>query len=88
MKIFASVFAAFMLASVGAQAQDAGARDFKDRCAACHKVETVNSFTKKRTDAKERTAWLEKKLSKHNAPDAAQRARIIAYLEAQRGRSK
>ncbi len=88
MKIFATMFMALLLASGSAKAHDAGAMEFKDRCAACHKVETVLNFTKKRTDAKERTAWLEKKLSKHNAPDAAQRARIIAYLEAQRGRSK
>ena len=88
MKMFIAVFMTLLLATGAARAQDAGAKDFKDRCAACHKVETVIGFTKKRTDAKERTAWLEKKLAKHNAPDAAQRARIIAYLEAQRGSSK
>jgi hypothetical protein len=70
MKIFATMFMALLLASAGAQAQDAGAKDFKERCAACHKVETVLNFTK------ERTAWLEKKLSTHQAPDAAQRPRI------------
>lgn len=88
MKIIGAAIIALMLTTGAAQAQDAGAKDFKNHCAACHKVEKVIGFTKKRTDAKERTAWLEKKLAKHNAPDAAQRARIIAYLEAQRGSSK
>lgn len=84
MKLF-PVIAALALLAFGpapAQAADAGESDFKARCSTCHKTPAmVVGFMKKHGDAKERTAWLEKKLSGHHAPDAKQRARIIAYLE-------
>lgn len=84
----ALIAAALAAAPSVTRAQNLGATDYKNRCARCHTPEQAVEFLKKHPDAKERAAWLDKKLSRHHARDAAQRARIIAYLESLLAASK
>lgn len=63
--------------------QDAGERAYEDRCARCHKVDQVTGYMKAHPEAEARAAWLETKLARHHARDAAQRAAIIRFLEAE-----
>lgn len=70
-----------VVAAPRASAQEAGAADFEKNCARCHSVAKAVDFLKAHPDAKERAAWLDRKLSRHHARDAAERARIIAFLE-------
>jgi mono/diheme cytochrome c family protein len=67
--------------SAPARAQDAGEAAFAKQCARCHTVAKAVDFMKAHPDAKERGAWLELKLSRHHARDAAQRKDIITFLE-------
>jgi len=64
-----------------ARAQDAGEGAFAKQCARCHTVVKAVDFMKGHPDAKERAVWLERKLSRHHARDAAQRKDIIAFME-------
>ena len=66
-----------------ALAEDAGGKAYADRCARCHKVEQVTGYMKAHPGAEARAAWLEGKLARHHARDAAQRAAIIRFLEAE-----
>lgn len=68
-------------ASAPALAQGAGEGAYSDRCARCHKVEQVVDYMKAHPEAKARHAWLEGKLARHHARDAAQRTAIIRFLE-------
>ena len=62
-------------------AQEMGEADFTARCARCHAVAKAVALTRGHDEAGERMRWLDGKLARHHARDAAQRARIIAYLE-------
>lgn len=64
-----------------AAAQQAGEADYKNRCARCHTVAQAVDYLRAHPEAKERAAWLDRKLARHHARDAAERARIIAFLE-------
>ena len=67
-----------------AMAQEMGEADFTARCARCHTVAKALALTRGHDEAGERMRWLDGKLARHHARDAAQRARIIAYLESAR----
>ncbi len=69
-------------------AQQAGEAEFGKRCARCHDTAAAVAFLKPHTDAKERAAWLERKLSRHHARDAGERKAIIGYLERALGATK
>jgi hypothetical protein len=68
-------------------AAEPGEADYAARCSRCHTVAKAVDFTRSHTDTAERLQWLDKKLSRHHARDAKERARIISYLESVRGRA-
>jgi mono/diheme cytochrome c family protein len=68
-------------AGAPARAQDAGEVAFAKQCARCHSVAKAVEFMRAHPDAEERAVWLERKLSRHHARDAAERKNIIAFLE-------
>ncbi len=71
------------IAGLGAcAAETAGAEGkklFNKRCGNCHKVGDVGQGLKGLT-AEERTRHLDRFLAVHHAPDATERAAIIAYM--------
>jgi cytochrome c2 len=67
-----------------AGAQEMGEADFKARCARCHTIAKAIELTRGHDEAGERMRWLDSKLARHHARDAAQRARIIAFMESAR----
>jgi mono/diheme cytochrome c family protein len=60
------------------------AKLFEARCAKCHTVEKLAPNLAQRAPAA-REKYLERYLTRHYAPDAAERKRIVAWLSAQVG---
>jgi mono/diheme cytochrome c family protein len=78
----AGVLAAWALAAAGAHAQEPardGQKLFDLRCGSCHSVkELTRPLLRRRHDA--RVQYLERFLTRHYAPDAAERKLISAWL--------
>lgn len=70
-------------ATLRAQAPD-DAKLFEARCAKCHSVDKLAPDLAKRAPGT-REKYLERFLTRHYAPDAAERKRIVAWLSAQAG---
>lgn len=70
-------------ATLRAQAPD-DAKLFEARCAKCHTVDKLAPGLAKRAPAA-LEKYLERFLTRHYAPDAAERKRIVAWLCAQVG---
>ena len=68
-------------ATLRAQATD-DAKLFEARCAKCHTVDKLAPGLAQRAPAA-REKYLERYLTRHYAPDAAERKRIVAWLCAQ-----
>jgi mono/diheme cytochrome c family protein len=80
---FAVLGAAFLLLPVSAGATgsaDAGAL-YKERCGSCHTERRLVSRLKAWPE-NGRAARLDKLLASHHAPDAAERAALVAFLDA------
>jgi mono/diheme cytochrome c family protein len=70
-------------ATLRAQASE-DANLFEARCAKCHSVDKLAPGLAQRAPAA-REKYLERYLTRHYAPDAAERKRIVAWLCAQAG---
>lgn len=70
-------------ATLRAQAPE-DAKLFEARCAKCHTVDKLAPGLAKRAPGA-REKYLERFLTRHYAPDAAERKRIVAWLGAQAG---
>lgn len=82
MRIAACCFAA-LAATALAPAQAAGdAKLFEERCGKCHTADKLAPGLAKRAPAA-RERYLERYLQRHYAPDAAERKRIVAWLNEQ-----
>ena len=55
---------------------------FKARCAECHGPKDILYWGRQRADAAARATWLDQFLRKHYPPSEAERALIIAYIQA------
>jgi mono/diheme cytochrome c family protein len=83
-----ALLAMFVVLAFPAAAQQAGEAEFGKRCARCHDTAAAVAFLKSHPDAKERAVWLDRKLARHHARDAAERKAIIGYLESALGATK
>jgi mono/diheme cytochrome c family protein len=81
--IAGGAFALLALFNVPALAQAAGAQAYTRACGRCHAVAQVLNWMKPYPDAAERTAYLDRKLTRHYAPDLRARTQIIDFLTAE-----
>lgn len=78
-----AILVAAVPATLRAQASE-DAKLFEARCAKCHSVDKLAPGLAQRAPAA-REKYLERYLTRHYAPDAAERKRIVAWLCAQAG---
>lgn len=55
---------------------------FKARCAECHGPRDIQHWGRQRRDADARAAWLDQFLRRHYPPPEAERAPIVAHIQA------
>jgi mono/diheme cytochrome c family protein len=80
--------AAAAMALLAAHASEASAQPkeaeaaFKARCAECHGPRDIQHWGRQRPDAAAREAWLDQFLRRHYPPPEAERALIVAHIQA------